>query len=122
MRMTLKTILTVLPMTLPMGLAEAKDERRGEALFQTYCARCHGIEADGEGPMAILYRRLHAPKPSNFTIDYFAERPEAYLRKIILEGGERHGRSKYMPPFQGELGEHQIADLIAFIRKKALQD
>jgi len=116
-------LLMLLPTVLPMGTAlAAGDAARGETLYQAYCARCHGPEADGNGRMAVLYRRLAAPKPSNFTVDYFAGRPEAYLRKIILEGGERHGRSKYMPPFQGELGEQQVADLIAFIRQKALED
>ena len=122
MRATLRTIL-LLPAVLSAGLAQAAgDPVRGETLYQDYCARCHGPKADGNGRMAVLYRRLFAPKPSDFTVGYFAERPEAYLRKIILEGGERHGRSKYMPPFQGELGEQQVADLIAFIREKATQD
>lgn len=123
MRTTVKMVLTILPVVLSPGPAQAQgDPARGETLYQTYCARCHGPKADGNGRMAVLYRRLFAPKPSDFTVGYFAIRPETYLRKIILEGGERHGRSKYMPPFQGELGDQQVADIIAFIREKATQD
>lgn len=34
------------------GPAPAQDAATGEAIFLRHCATCHGIDADGNGPMA----------------------------------------------------------------------
>ena len=33
------------------GPALAQDVAEGETLYRTYCATCHGLDADGKGPM-----------------------------------------------------------------------
>ncbi len=97
--------------------AEARFER-GQKLFTTYCSRCHGENADGEGRMVKrLYRRLKTQLPSNFTLGIYADRPAEYLRKIIANGGENHSMSKYMPPFGEELSAENIDDLVHFVKK-----
>lgn len=95
----------------------AADIAAGKETFMAYCAKCHGKKADGDGRLAVLYRRLLEPKPSDFRVGYFEYRPAAYLRKIITDGGEAHSRSKYMPPFQGELSDEAIEQLILFIQE-----
>ncbi len=44
-------ILTVLALSIA-GQAGAQDAAEGSRLFQLHCASCHGIEAEGDGPMA----------------------------------------------------------------------
>lgn len=44
-------LLVVALLVNPM-VAAAQDAARGEELFQFYCATCHGILAEGNGPMA----------------------------------------------------------------------
>ena len=44
-------ILTVLALSIA-GQAGAQDVAEGSRLFQLHCASCHGIEAEGDGPMA----------------------------------------------------------------------
>lgn len=34
------------------GSVMAQDVRSGEELYQVHCATCHGVEAEGQGPMA----------------------------------------------------------------------
>ena len=90
---------------------------RGQKLYDRYCARCHGKEADGEGRMVKrLYRKKGTQLPSNFTLSVYADRPAAYLRKIIVEGGENNDMSKYMPPFGQELSPRDVDDLIYLIK------
>ncbi len=101
----------------PEAAVDAQYER-GQKLFGTYCTRCHGKDADGEGRMVIrLYRRMQTQLPSNFTLSTYTDRPGKYMRKIIIEGGENHSMSKYMPPFGQELSSESINDLIYFIHK-----
>jgi len=91
---------------------------RGKQLFDKYCSRCHGKKADGEGRMVKrLYRRIGTQLPSNFTLGVYSERPEDYLRKIIVDGGENNAMSKYMPPFGSELSEEDVDDLVYLIKQ-----
>ncbi|HEX22255.1 MAG TPA: cytochrome c [Chromatiales bacterium] len=117
-------ILTLLlSAALPIAPAQTKADaegqyERGEKLFSTYCVRCHGKNADGEGRMVKrLYRKLKTQLPSNFTLGIYSDRPAEYLHKIITNGGENHSMSKYMPPFGEELSAKNIDDLVHFIRK-----
>ena len=40
--------------------AEASDAELGEELYMRYCASCHGVDADGRGPVARYLRRAPA--------------------------------------------------------------
>ena len=93
---------------------EASAKRRGEALFQYYCATCHGTAADGRGRAALLYD----PKPSNLRRSVVND---TYRALIIRNGGETVGRSGAMPPWREELSESQTHDVIVFLRSIASQ-
>lgn len=43
------------------GPLQAQDVAEGQALYTEYCARCHGAEADGNGPFAAMLN----PQPSD---------------------------------------------------------
>lgn len=117
------SLALMLSATLPLASTQTKADaaaqhERGEKLFTTYCARCHGKNADGEGRMVKrLYRKLKTQLPSNFTLGIYADRPAEYLHKIIRYGGENNAMSKYMPPFGEELSDENIDDLVHFIKK-----
>ncbi len=44
---------------------------------------------------------------------------DAYLTKVIKEGGAAVGKSPLMAPWGGTLSDAQLADVIAFIRSLA---
>lgn len=81
---------------------------RGSVLFGTYCVLCHGEDATGSGSAAKLYQ----PPPSNLTASPF---PDEYKELIVRQGGLAVGRSKFMPPWGGQLTDTQIKELVAYL-------
>jgi cytochrome c oxidase cbb3-type subunit III len=77
----------------------SKPAFRGAIVFKTYCGRCHGERGDGMG-RAELAIAPHPPK---------------YYETIIRGGGHTVGRSSYMPPWQDELSQEQIGDVVAYV-------
>jgi mono/diheme cytochrome c family protein len=82
---------------------------RGGLVFANYCVTCHGINADGNGRAARLYN----PKPANLR---GSAKNDAYFALIIRKGGEALARSEFMPPWEAELTDEQITDLVAYLR------
>lgn len=80
---------------------------RGEELYAAHCATCHGPEGrgDGETPAVALNDRAFLSRATDAdiqeTISY--GRPGTQMRAYLLQRG-------------GPLGDHQIQDLVAFIR------
>ena len=82
---------------------------RGGLVFANYCVTCHGINADGNGRAARLYN----PKPANLRM---SDKNDTYFGLIIRRGGAALGRSEFMPTWEAELTNEQIADLVAYLR------
>jgi mono/diheme cytochrome c family protein len=82
---------------------------RGGIVFHHYCSLCHGIKADGKGRTAGMYD----PKPANLVT---SDKNDDYKELIIRRGGGAIGRSQYMPPWEDELTEEQISDVVAYLR------
>ena len=87
--------------------------------YQKYCARCHGETGDGEGRFAVLYRRIHAELPSDFTVGYFKTRPLDYLISIIEKGGKANQRGRFMPAYKDKLSDDEIKNLALVIQNIA---
>lgn len=94
----------------PTGME--KSVLRGSIVFQTYCVLCHGTKADGNGRMAPLYRSRGLPSPANLTKSTV---PKDYLSQMVTKGGMAMKRSRFMPPFGGELSEEQISDVVNYL-------
>ena len=90
--------------------AVAGDARRGEPMYQRYCAGCHG--ADGRGGAKNFMPHVGALTRKGYT-DLLED---SYLEAIIAEGGEAFGKSAYMPAWNTTLSSRDIADVIAYIR------
>ena len=86
---------------------------RGFVAFQHYCSLCHGVTAEGNGRAAKLY----TPRPANLLK---TDKQPAYIDLIIRRGGAAIGRSQYMPPWDNELTDEQIRDLVNYIRSISL--
>lgn len=44
--------LMIAAAALAAGTVQAQDVHEGRLLYERHCATCHGIDADGQGPMA----------------------------------------------------------------------
>ena len=82
---------------------------RGGLVYGNYCVTCHGMNADGNGRAA----RLYTPRPANLRM---SDKNDAYYGLIIRKGGATAGRSSFMPAWDAELTEEQIADLVIYLR------
>jgi cbb3-type cytochrome c oxidase subunit III len=84
----------------------AKRLQRGGIVFRSYCVLCHGERGKGPGRAAKLYANVDLG---------IAAHPADYYDKIIRKGGLAVNRSMYMPPWQDELSEEQIEDVVAYL-------
>ena len=74
------------------GLTNPLDETpdtiaEGEALYDAYCALCHGDEGNGDGDLARYYRRM-PPLTARHVLNY----PDGFVYSIIREGGRNMPR------------------------------
>ena len=94
------------------AVAVAQDLRgnpkRGEALYQQHCLRCHGESGNGMGPDA---RDLIVP-PANFHLAKHKARTDVELFIAIQDGV----LFSPMHAWRSQLTEDQIKDLVAYIR------
>ncbi|MGE5245700.1 MAG: c-type cytochrome [Betaproteobacteria bacterium] len=84
-------------------------ESQGKALFEHYCATCHGDEGRGDGQNASNL----APPPPDLTTSKDVSDP-ALLRKVIAEGSASVGRSPLSPPWGRSLTRQEVDYLVAY--------
>ena len=92
----------------PRDTLEASIQRGGIA-FQHYCSLCHGATGAGNGRAARLYN----PPPANLLK---TDKDGVYIDLIVRRGGAAIGRSEFMPPWDKELTDEQVRDLVNYIR------
>jgi mono/diheme cytochrome c family protein len=88
--------------------------QEAKQLYEQTCAGCHGVSGKGDGPTGQMLQ----PKPADFTTA-LKGKDEAYLTKVIREGGTSIGKSPMMPPYQGVFSDEQIQGLIQYVKKFA---
>ncbi len=81
---------------------------RGERLYVSFCAGCHGIDGRGSWRAALFLIR-----PGDLTTS--ASQPERYLFDMIKQGGAAIGRPG-MPAFGAQLSDDDIRTLVAYLR------
>ena len=81
---------------------------RGSKIYYTYCVSCHGISGEGDGRRAA---KLEA-RPTDLGK---TKSPAAAIEAMIRWGGESMGRSRSMPPWEDELSNENIKDVISFL-------
>ena len=100
-------------------LAEALapgDASLGARVYAQNCATCHGATGDGDGPVSASLDPTptrHSDGSKMNALD------DAYLTRVIRDGGPAVGKSPLMAPWGGTLDDADIANAIAFIRSIA---
>lgn len=99
----------------PVLLAEG-DARAGAEVYAQNCASCHGETGGGDGPVSIALD----PRPARHNDgSYMNGLDDAYLARVIRDGGPAVGKSPLMAGFGASLSDADVANLIAFIRSLA---
>ena len=76
----------------------------GRALYEAYCALCHGDEGNGDGGLARHYRRM-PPLTARHVLNY----SDGFVYSIIREGGRN------MPRFGDALSVDERWALVHFL-------
>ena len=99
---------------LAFSFAHAADAAPdAEALYQTYCSQCHGINANGGGINASamsVQPRDHTDKTEMST------RSDEELFKVIQQGGKSTNKSILMPAWGGNMTDAQIHAMVQHLR------
>lgn len=82
-----------------------------KGLYDDKCAGCHGPAGKGDGPAG----QALTPHPPDFSTS-LKGKDDAYLSKIIKDGGEAVKKSPSMPA-SSDLTDDQVKALIAYIKK-----
>jgi mono/diheme cytochrome c family protein len=88
------------------------DAERGAEVYRAYCAQCHGLSGEGDGPGAAGLE----PKPAAHARMAIHQLPDDYLYNVVFYGGKQMGKSAQMPDWGLTLSTQQIADVIAYMR------
>ncbi len=98
------------PVTLA---AHGANAAKGEALYQQYCASCHGPKGCGGGPLSAAL----SPTPALHCDGvYMNPLSNEHLFRVVKMGGAAVGKSPLMAPWGGTLSDQQIWDTVAFVR------
>lgn len=81
---------------------------RGERLYVSFCAGCHGLDGGGSWRAALFLIR-----PGDLTTS--SAQPDQYLFDIIKHGGASIGRPG-MPAFGAQLSDGDIRTLVAYLK------
>ena len=92
------------------------DPARGRQAYGTYCAACHGATGEGDGPLTGL---LPLVPPRHSDAAYMGTLSDAYLFRLLKEGGPAVGKSPLMNAWGNALSDEQIGDVIAYLRTLA---
>jgi len=79
---------------------------RGGIVFKNYCSVCHGETGIGTRRASRLYGNK---------ILRINQENKAVFEKVIRLGGALVGKSPFMPPWEEELSDEQITDVVAYL-------
>ncbi len=95
-------------------MTEAACASEPEAVFKFYCAQCHGLGGEGDGPNVTAD---FATDPRNFTKTAEMEKlSDADIKNVILDGGPALSKSALMPPWSKTLTGQEVDGLVQVLR------
>jgi mono/diheme cytochrome c family protein len=102
------------PGELRAVIAYVRHLSKGYRLYDTYCAACHGDDGRGVHPEDLLPPAMPAPRLGADTVARLG--PRATRAKVLHMLRRESGR---MPHFRETLGEDQLRDVVAYLRRPA---
>jgi cytochrome c oxidase cbb3-type subunit 3 len=83
--------------------------------YYSYCTPCHGQTGKGDGPLAEDLEEGVVPR-DHTSAEYFSQKTDDEIFEVIKHGGVKAGFSETMPPFDGQISDDDMRDLVKFIR------
>lgn len=93
----------------------------GEKVFVEYCAVCHGLHGQGDGPRSAFFTdQQYIP---DLTVDDFLDQRDPELLIAVREGLARYDEpALVMPQFKYILGETEIQSVIAYVKTLTVRE
>lgn len=89
------------------------DPEHGRLDYATYCAPCHGSTGGGDGPLAAML----TPRPVRHDdARYMARLSDAYVMRLLKEGGPALGKSPLMGKWGRRLTDDQLRGVVTYMR------
>jgi mono/diheme cytochrome c family protein len=86
------------------------NSEQGQELYLERCVLCHGPKGHG-------WDWVHQPPvPVPNLSDILPQRSDEHLFRVIRDGGEAVGRTRFMPAFGFNMTEQELKDIVAFLR------
>ena len=109
------------PFTVVVAITDLpkSDAPRGETLWASSCAQCHGAPHTGAGRIVSASGQAPASLVPEDTLDYHGADGPVVVRQVVIEK-VRHGSflgfPGNMPPFSRErLTDAQVADIVTYL-------
>lgn len=99
--------------SLSSSSAFAADAAKGQTLFATRCASCHGDKGAGDGPIAAGLPADQKPRNLQGGDMKFAT-TDAKFKELMKKGGAAVGLSMLMPA-QADLSDGDIDNILAYV-------
>ncbi len=96
-------------------------EKMGMVNYYGYCTPCHGQTGKGDGPLMDEIEKGMRPR-DHTSAEYFSQKTDEEIFNVIKYGGAKGisrltmKESEAMPPFEGQLSDDEILDVVKFIR------
>jgi mono/diheme cytochrome c family protein len=112
--MKMKNTTLLITSLLILFMTQAASASEPEAVFEFYCAQCHGLSGAGDGPNVTAD---FATDPRNFTKTAEMEKlSDADIKNVILDGGPALSKSALMPPWSKTLTGEEVDGLVQVLR------
>src|SRR5437762_8478230 len=93
--------------------SSAGNPSKGRDVFLRYCSGCHGEDGRGEA-------KTFRPNVANLAVKELMDQvSDEYLFSAIKNGGAAVGKNAAMPAWKSQLADHEIWDLVGFVRTLA---
>lgn len=110
------TVLAVVLVFLLAGPASAQprgDAKNGRELYLEKCTLCHGGQGEG---WDWTKKVAKPPVPVPDLAQVAPQRSDQFLFDVVKGGGEAVGKTRFMPPFEFQLSDQEVRDLVAYMR------
>ena len=113
-RILLVTLVLCCALFFAATPSRAADSAKGQEIYTTFCATCHGPTGLGDGVAAAALD----PKPRDLSSAAILEGyTDEYLVNVITNGGAAVGKSPMMTAWAGIISPEDIDNVVAHIRQ-----
>ena len=84
---------------------DAKTVEQGRQLYETFCAVCHGLSGDGDGPLVPLI-----PNPPAYWSEHVRAMPAGHLFHVVTFGSGR------MPAYASQVAVADRWSIVAYVQ------